>query len=75
VVGEDGHRYLFVNGIRKVRLSADGLSAAGPIEPAYAPWHYPDDWIVEGFSPEGPEAAAAMGGFTSPPRWAARRGP
>jgi xylan 1,4-beta-xylosidase len=63
VVGEDGHRYLFVNGIRKVRLSADGLSAAGPIEPAYAPWHYPDDWIVEGFSPEGPKLLRRDGWF------------
>ena len=76
VVGEDGHRYLFVNGIRKVRLTPDGLAAAGPIEPAYAPWHYPENWVVEGFSPEGPKLirrngwfylTTAVGGTAGPP--------
>ncbi|WP_126947013.1 family 43 glycosylhydrolase [Xanthomonas sp. BRIP62418] len=55
VVGEDGKRYLFVNGIRKVRLRDDGLATDGQVEPAYAPWRYPDDWIVENFAPEGPK--------------------
>jgi xylan 1,4-beta-xylosidase len=55
VVGEDGKRYLFVNGIRRVRLTDDGLAADGPVEPAYQPWHYPDDWVVENFAPEGPK--------------------
>ena len=55
VVGEDGHRYLFVNGIRKVRLRADGLATDGPLEPAYQPWRYPDHWITENFAPEGPK--------------------
>ncbi len=55
VVGEDGKRYLFVNGIRKVRLTDDGLAADGPLEPAYDPWRYPDDWVVENFAPEGPK--------------------
>ncbi|WHO92671.1 family 43 glycosylhydrolase [Xanthomonas campestris] len=55
VVGEDGARYLFVNGIRKIRLRADGLATDGPHEPAYAPWRYPDDWVVENFAPEGPK--------------------
>ncbi|WGL18400.1 family 43 glycosylhydrolase [Microbulbifer bruguierae] len=55
IVGEDGHRYLFVNGIRKIRLSADGLSAAGELESAYDPWRYPEDWVVENFAPEGPK--------------------
>ena len=76
VVGEDGHRYLFVNGIRKVRLSDDGLSAAGPLEHAYTPWMYPADWVVEGFSPEGPKLlrrgewfylVSAVGGTAGPP--------
>jgi xylan 1,4-beta-xylosidase len=75
-VGEDGKRYLFVNGIRKVRLTDDGLKTDGVIEPAYAPWHYPDDWIVEGFSPEGPKLLrhgeyfyliTAIGGTSGPP--------
>lgn len=55
VVGEDGKRYLFVNGVRRIRLADDGLATAGPVEPAYQPWHYPDDWIVENFAPEGPK--------------------
>jgi xylan 1,4-beta-xylosidase len=76
VVGEDGERYLFVNGIRRVRLSDDGLKAAGPVEPAYSPWRYPDDWVVEAFSPEGPKLLrhngyfyliTAVGGTSGPP--------
>jgi xylan 1,4-beta-xylosidase len=76
VVGEDGKRYLFVNGIRRVRLSDDGLKAAGPVEPAYSPWKYPDDWVVEAFSPEGPKLLrhngyfyliTAVGGTSGPP--------
>jgi xylan 1,4-beta-xylosidase len=55
VVGEDGKRYLFVNGIRKIRLRDDGLATDGQIENAYSPWRYPDDWIVENFAPEGPK--------------------
>lgn len=54
-VGEDGKRYLFVNGIRKIRLTDDGLATDGQIEAAYSPWRYPDDWIVENFAPEGPK--------------------
>lgn len=54
-VGEDGKRYLFVNGIRKIRLRDDGLATNGEIEHAYSPWRYPDDWIVENFAPEGPK--------------------
>jgi xylan 1,4-beta-xylosidase len=76
VVGEDGKRYLFVNGVRKVRLTDDGLAADGPIEPAYSPWRYPDDWVVEGFAPEGPKLLrrngwfyliTAVGGTAGPP--------
>lgn len=55
IVGEDGKRYLFVNGIRKIRLSDDGLSTDGELEAAYQPWMYPDDWITENFAPEGPK--------------------
>ena len=76
VVGEDGKRYLFVNGIRKVRLTDNGLATDGAVEPAYAPWHYPDDWVVESFSPEGPKLLrhggyfyliTAVGGTSGPP--------
>lgn len=54
-VGEDGKRYLFVNGIRKIRLTDDGLATDGELEAAYSPWRYPDHWIVENFAPEGPK--------------------
>lgn len=55
IVGEDGKRYLFVNGIRKIRLTDDGLATDGQLEAAYSPWRYPDHWIVENFAPEGPK--------------------
>ncbi len=55
VVGEDGRRYLFFNDGKRVALTDDGLATAGAVEAAYAAWHYPDDWITEAFSPEGPK--------------------
>jgi beta-xylosidase len=55
VVGEDGRRYLFLSGVDRVRLTADGLATDGEIEPAYEGWRYPEDWVVEGFSLEGPK--------------------
>jgi xylan 1,4-beta-xylosidase len=76
IVGEDGKRYLFLSGIRKVRLTDDGLAADGPIEDAYDPWRYPEDWIVENFAPEGPKLIrrddyfyliTAVGGTAGPP--------
>jgi xylan 1,4-beta-xylosidase len=76
VVGEDGKRYLFVNGIRKVRLTDDGLKADGQLEPAYEPWRYPEDWVTENFAPEGPKLirrgewfylVTAVGGTAGPP--------
>ncbi|WP_328595421.1 family 43 glycosylhydrolase [Rugamonas rivuli] len=74
-VGEDGKRYLFVNGVRRVALSDDGLSIAGKLEHAYQPWRYPDDWVVEMFAPEGPKVfrrgpwfymVLAVGGTSGP---------
>ncbi|QUD89230.1 family 43 glycosylhydrolase [Phenylobacterium montanum] len=76
IVGEDGKRYLFVNGVRRVRLTDDGLAADGALEPAYQAWRYPDDWIVEDFAPEGPKLMRrgewfylinAVGGTAGPP--------
>jgi xylan 1,4-beta-xylosidase len=55
VVGEDGKRYLFVNGIRKIRLRDDGLATDGELQDAYQPWRYPEHWITENFAPEGPK--------------------
>jgi beta-xylosidase len=76
IVGEDGKRYLFLNGGDRVRLSDDGLSTDGPVEHVYEPWRYPDDWVVEGFAPEGPKLLrhndwfymiTAVGGTAGPP--------
>ncbi len=76
IVGEDGKRYLFVSGILKIRLTDDGLAADGELEPAYQPWRYPDDWVVENFAPEGPKLLrrgdwfyliTAVGGTAGPP--------
>ena len=55
VVGEDGERYLFLSGVNRVKLTRDGLATAGPVEPVYAGWRYPDDWITEAYSLEGPK--------------------
>jgi xylan 1,4-beta-xylosidase len=63
VVGEDGRRYLFVNGVRRIRLTDDGLATDGPLEKAYEPWRYPDDWVVENFAPEGPKLLLRNGWF------------
>jgi xylan 1,4-beta-xylosidase len=77
VVGEDGRRYLFVNGGRRVRLKDSGLATDGPLEDgAWKPWQYPSDWVVEQFAPEGPKLfsrgdwfylISAVGGTAGPP--------
>ncbi|MEG3175400.1 family 43 glycosylhydrolase [Sphingomonas sp. RB3P16] len=76
VVGEDGVRYLFLSGINRVKLRADGLATAGPIEKVYGGWRYPDDWIVESYALEGPKLVrrgdyfylvSAVGGTGGPP--------
>ena len=76
VVGEDGQRYLFLNAGKRVRLTPDGLATAGPVETAYEAWRYPDDWITEAWSPEGPKLfrrgeyfylVNAVGGTSGPP--------
>jgi xylan 1,4-beta-xylosidase len=75
-VGEDGNRYLFFNGVRRIGLTNDGLSTVGPLEQVYSPWHYPADWVVEMFAPEGPKIfrrgdwfylVMAVGGTSGPP--------
>ena len=75
-VDEMGNRYLFLSGGDRVSLSNDGLSTTGPVEHVYDPWRYPDEWIVEGFSPEGPKVLKrgayyylilAIGGTAGPP--------
>ena len=76
VVDTDGRRYLYLSGVSRVPLAEDGLSTTGPVEHAYDGWHYPDDWIVEGYSLEGPKLLrrgdwfyliCAVGGTGGPP--------
>lgn len=62
-VGEDGRRYLFVNGIRRVALADDGLSTLGALEHVYDGWRYPDDWITEAYALEGPKLFRRGGWF------------
>ena len=75
-VGEDGKRYLFLSGGRYVPLADDGFSTAGELKHAYEGWRYPDDWVVESFSQEGPKILRhgeyfhmilAEGGTAGPP--------
>ncbi|WCT74740.1 family 43 glycosylhydrolase [Sphingomonas naphthae] len=75
-VAEDGSRWLFLSGGDRIRLSADGLSTVGKVEHVYDPWHYPEEWDVESFSPEGPKIVrhggyyyqiTAVGGTAGPP--------
>jgi xylan 1,4-beta-xylosidase len=76
MVGEDGSRWLFLSGGDRIRLAEDGLSTVGKVEHVYDPWRYPEDWIVEGFAPEGPKLyrhgawyymITAVGGTAGPP--------
>lgn len=75
-VGEDGKRYLFVNGVRRIGLTDDGLATVGALAQVYDPWRYPDNWVVEMFAPEGPKIfrrgewfylMTAVGGTSGPP--------
>ena len=76
VVGDDGARFLFMSGIRRVRLADDGLSTVGPVEQVYDGWRYPDDWVTEAYALEGPKLfrrgewfylVSAVGGTAGPP--------
>ncbi|WP_419252219.1 family 43 glycosylhydrolase [Caulobacter sp. ErkDOM-YI] len=76
VVDEHGVRWLFLSGGDRIQLAPDGLSTVGKPEHVYNPWRYPDDWDVEGFSPEGPKVmkkgdyyylVTAVGGTAGPP--------
>ena len=75
-VGEDGRRYLFLNGGHRVRLTDDGLRADGKVEHVYGGWPIPEDWIIEGFALEGPKVLrrgewfylfSGQGGTAGPP--------
>ena len=75
-VGEDGQRYLFLSGGLQVPLSADGLKITGPEQLVYEGWKYPEEWVVEAYSQEGPKIlqhggwyhmVLAVGGTAGPP--------
>ncbi|MGZ8804446.1 MAG: family 43 glycosylhydrolase [Microbacterium sp.] len=75
VVGEDGKRYLFTNGVRRIQLADDGLSTVGELEKVYDGWRYPDEWITEAYALEGPKLlwrngwvylVSAVGGTAGP---------
>lgn len=75
-VGDDGQRYLFVNDGRRVKLQDDGLATVGCMETVYDGWKYPEDWVVESYSLEGPKISrrgsyyymtSAVGGTAGPP--------
>lgn len=76
IVDTDGTRYLALSGGDIVPLTPDGLATAGPVRHVYDPWRYPEDWVVESFSPEGPKMLrhgdyfymiTAVGGTAGPP--------
>ena len=76
IVDEHGRRWLFLSGVNRVPLTPDGLSTAGRIEKVYDGWHYPEDWVTEAYSLEGPKLfrrgdffylVSAVGGTAGPP--------
>ena len=77
VVGEDGSRWMFMSGGRRVRLTDDGLAIVkGTEEKVYNGWRIPAEWITEGFALEGPKIKKigeyyyylnAEGGTAGPP--------
>jgi len=77
VAGEDGSRWLFLSSGDRVKLADDGLSIIPEtFEKVYGGWHYPEDWVTEGFHLEGPKLKKigdyyyylnAQGGTAGPP--------
>ena len=66
VVGEDGSRWLFMSGGKRVKLRDDGLSIVpGTEEVVYKGWPIPEDWITEGMALEGPKLRK-IGGWMPP---------
>lgn len=76
-VGEDGKRYLFLNGGNRVNLTDDGLATDGePMKIVYTGWDFPAEWKTEGKWLESPKIVkhgeyfyltSAEGGTAGPP--------
>lgn len=76
-IGEDGRRYLFLNGGNRVNLTDDGLATDGaPMKIVYSGWDFPADWKTEGKWLESPKIVkhgeyfyltSAEGGTAGPP--------
>ncbi len=55
-IGEDGKRYLFLNGGNRVNLTDDGLATDGqPMKIVYNGWDFPKEWVTEGKWLESPK--------------------
>lgn len=77
IVDETGQGWLFLSGGNRAKLTADGLSVVpGTLEKVYNGWRFPDDWVTEGMSLEGPKLKkvgryyywlSAEGGTAGPP--------
>ncbi len=77
VVGEDGTRWMFMSGGKRVKLTDDGLAIVpGTEEKVYEGWQYPEEWETEGLCLEGPKLRKigeyyyylnAEGGTAGPP--------
>lgn len=76
VAGPDGKRYLHISDGYIVELADDGLSVAGEPRHVYEGWRYPENWVVEAYSMEGPKLTykdgyyyliVAVGGTAGPP--------
>jgi xylan 1,4-beta-xylosidase len=63
VVDKDGTRYLYLSNGNLARLSPDGLSAVGAVEPGYKGWQFPQDWSTECFCLESPKSTVKDGYF------------
>ena len=64
VVGEEGRRYLFASGVRRIPLS-DEACRPWAVEHVYDGWRYPDDWITERTRWRDRSSFAKDGGSTS----------
>lgn len=76
IAAPDGKRYLHLSGGDFVELAPDGLSVIESPRHVYEGWNYPEDWVVEAFSMEGPKVTyrdgyyyltVAEGGTAGPP--------